>query len=580
VMTVYRRRLTSSFYAVRCSLERRLAFLRGQAGLGLDDDDLEQDALALDLDEEAVEGRASNYVDEIAYVEDFLHQLRALAGHDSKVVQLMRDLASVFRERDTVLVFTQYTDTMDFLREQLRQHYGGQVACYSGRGGEWWDGNTWVPITKEELKNAFREGERVKILLATEAASEGLNLQTCGVLINYDMPWNPMRVEQRIGRIDRIGQRYEHVWIRNYFYKDTVEAKVYQALEDRIGWFQDVVGPLQPILAQVGRTIQRVAMTGMYERRRVLDEELAGIGAALDSLGDQLDIDAWASHADDGEPWPAPLSLPELAATILACPTLGTYLSPHESIEGAYWLPLADGRTAVTFDRLVFDAHPNSLQLLTFGNPLLARLLEAIPDPEGGMTQGAVLRVATDAPLPRVAYYTQGPSGALQPLGRLVELQRVIDEQHDLTWEPAQLAIAQAEVEATSQAEWARIEQGRAQLAHQQREALAARAGRLLLDAALVELALGQNPSLFSDEGYPTAFDEQAVLNLRRHRYPWASLLRLVWERMSVRKPSPTDPFYARIQGETPEQLKRRFEHVSDQAGGLVLRLSPTDRRG
>src|SRR5208337_1888785 len=92
------------------------------------------------------------------------------------------------------------------------------------------------------VPTAFREHTEVKILLCTESASEGLNLQTCGVLINYDMPWNPMRVEQRIGRIDRIGQVYPRVWVRNYFYDQTVEATIYQRLDDRISSFENVVG--------------------------------------------------------------------------------------------------------------------------------------------------------------------------------------------------------------------------------------------------------------------------------------------------------------------------------------------------
>src|SRR5690606_32706643 len=135
-------------------------------------------------------------------------------------------------------------------REHLRAVYGSRVACYSGRGGEVWNGLTWVQTTKEAVKEQFRAGE-VVILLCTESASEGLNLQTCGVLANYDMPWNPMRVEQRIGRIDRIGQTYAEVWIYNYFYEDSIEDKVYRALEDRIQWFEAVVGALQPILAEV-----------------------------------------------------------------------------------------------------------------------------------------------------------------------------------------------------------------------------------------------------------------------------------------------------------------------------------------
>jgi superfamily II DNA/RNA helicase len=62
------------------------------------------------------------------------------------------------------------------------------VACYSGRDGERWDGSNWIGTSKEKIKTAFRESEEIKILLCTESASEGLNLQTCGVLINYEMP--------------------------------------------------------------------------------------------------------------------------------------------------------------------------------------------------------------------------------------------------------------------------------------------------------------------------------------------------------------------------------------------------------
>src|SRR6266508_6333306 len=74
--------------------------------------------------------------------------------------------------------------------------------------------------TKQQVKTLFREGKDAKILLGTDSLSEGLNLQTCGKLINYDMPWNFMRVEQRIGRIERIGGK-SLVQISNYFYKDT-----------------------------------------------------------------------------------------------------------------------------------------------------------------------------------------------------------------------------------------------------------------------------------------------------------------------------------------------------------------------
>ena len=254
VMTVYRRRLTSSFVAVRRSLERRRAWLEGRDdadGLfGADDqlDDADVQGELFDSPQAIADDdpRSTTWIpasrDEIEHLDAFLDALHALDG-DSKLERLCADLDELLGQRDRVLVFTQYTDTMDHLRDRLRVHLRDAAAgdasspelvvCYSGRGGERFDGQTWVAWDKESLKAAFGDGA-IRVLLCTEAASEGLNLQTCGVLINYDMPWNPMRVEQRIGRIDRIGQRHPTVWIRNYFYADTVEATIYQRLADRI----------------------------------------------------------------------------------------------------------------------------------------------------------------------------------------------------------------------------------------------------------------------------------------------------------------------------------------------------------
>jgi hypothetical protein len=95
------------------------------------------------------------------------------------------------------------------------------------------------------------------------------------VLVNYDMPWNPMRVEQRIGRFDRIGQRHLDVWIHHYLlvgpsHEPTVEARVYEVLGERIGWFRSVVGELQPIL-QVSAVIEEAAMAPRAQRADLLD---------------------------------------------------------------------------------------------------------------------------------------------------------------------------------------------------------------------------------------------------------------------------------------------------------------------
>lgn len=573
VMTVYRRRLTSSFYAVQRSLERRLAFLRGQAGLGLDEDDLEQEELSLDADELALDER-SLYRDEIDYVEAFIHDLGGLIGHNSKVERLLNDLRQVFHQRDTAIVFTQYTDTMDLLREQLRQSYGTQVACYSGRGGERWDGVMWVPVTKEEIKTTFRQGEEIKILICTEAASEGLNLQTCGVLINYDMPWNPMRVEQRIGRLDRIGQRYDVVWIRNYFYEDTVEARVYRALSNRIDWFQDVVGPLQPILARVGRAIQTLAMVPEAERQQALREELAQLQAALESAQAGLNLDEWADQAtgEAPQPWDSPLNLAELAQALMAAPMLKACFRAHETIPQAFWISLDGRETAITFDRTTFDDHPNTLQLLTYGNPLLTAALARVPPVAAGAV-GPLLRTSVDMPLPRVAYYTLDGAGHPRRLDRLTDLRAALGaaSPHG-SWSEAAIEAAQQDLQAAVDAEWRAIEDERWRLAEAQRSAQVARAARLLLDAALVELALGQQPALLDQPDYPAAFDEVAVIGLKRHKYPWAPLLKIA--RSQIESPHPTDPFFVRIQNEPIERLKRRFEGLRQQAVRMVQELS------
>jgi len=575
IMTVYRRRLTSSFYAVRRSLERRLEFLRGRpatgALAGMDEDDLEQEDLSIDITEGLDEEERARFRDEIGYVEDFLAAVRRLGGNDSKVAQLKSDLAEIFRKREKVLVFTQYTDTMDFLREQLRQVYGGQVACYSGRGGEVWNGIAWVLTTKEEIKNAFLKGEAIKILLCTEAASEGLNLQTCGVLINYDMPWNPMRVEQRIGRIDRIGQVHSLVWVRHYFYQDTVEARVYRALEDRIVWFQDVIGELQPILARVGQAIQTVAMTPGAEREQVLQQELTRLREELDvQQAEGLSLDQYLIAEEPLLESASPVILSDLERVLTHSPALAGRFQTHPEFANARLLR-TDGRdVAVTFDAALFDAYPNTLQLLTYGNDLLNSLLKVVPEPASN-PEGRVLRCSSAEPLPLCAYYTLDARGQPQRIEHLCDLEIAITAKPAAPatmWSDEMVAAARADF----QRELATLWQWQAQViaARQRAERLAVeeQARQTLLQVALIELAMGQQPELLEAERLPMAFTEEAVTGLRRHGYPFAPLLRLV--NTDGLRPSPTDPFYVTIQGQSREALKGQFYALKEKASRLV----------
>jgi len=228
IMTVYRRRLTSSFYAIQKSLERRYQYLKGELTLDktLDDDDIEQDVLDTDIDEQlSPPMNKSKFREELSFVRDFISDLKSLGPSDSKIEDLKQRLAQIFTTRNTVIIFTQYTDTMDFIKNQLVEVYGSQVGSYSGRGGEIWNGIAWVSTTKEYVKKQFKEGQ-IRLLVCTDSASEGLNLQTLSTLINLDLPWNPTRLEQRKGRIQRIGQVAPKVKIFNMRYKDSVEDKI------------------------------------------------------------------------------------------------------------------------------------------------------------------------------------------------------------------------------------------------------------------------------------------------------------------------------------------------------------------
>jgi len=411
IMTVYRRRLTSSFYAVRRSLERRLQFLKSMKHdqiVLLDDDDLEQEELSSDVSEtlDVHTDLDSLYKQEVAYIERFLTDLTDLATMDSKTEQLLSELAQLFRERDTVIVFTQYTDTMDYLREALRAVYGSQIACYSGRGGEVWTGTAWQVVTKETIKTDFRKGETIKILLCTEAASEGLNLQTCGILINYDMPYNHMRVEQRIGRIDRIGQTYPVVWIRNYFYEDTIEARVYQALSDRIEWFVGIVGQLQPILAQVGRAIERLVMLSSEEREKEFENTIRDIRDQIDQQPDALGVYDVTETVSAPPRRTVPISLGELETYFISSAHFAERFTPHPDIRNAYLLETSDTQVAVTFNPERFDEHPDTVQFLTYGDQLFQSLLNEVQSPIWD-EESSIIRVEESSPHAKIIYQDQ-----------------------------------------------------------------------------------------------------------------------------------------------------------------------------
>jgi hypothetical protein len=216
------------------------------------------------------------------------------------------------------MVFTQYTDTMDFLREYLIRETDFRLLCFSGRGGEVPMGTgSWMHVSRDNARRLFKEGH-AQIMLCTDAAAEGLNFQFCGAVVNYDMPWNPMRVEQRIGRIDRLGQDYPEIQIVNLHYQDTVEADIYRVLRARINLFEKFVGGLQPILSQLSGRIKDIVLQGgsLSTALGQLDDQVSGPPAGLD-----LD-EAADSEIDWTTPSPAPYTMEDLDRILLSATIL------------------------------------------------------------------------------------------------------------------------------------------------------------------------------------------------------------------------------------------------------------------
>jgi len=456
VMTVYRQRMTSSFHAIRKSLESRLSKLEDARDLVEDaieqktyldewdwfdgqvfDPDVSPDEAGEvygDLDEldnvigvtpNDLEGSLRFIDEEIEELASFIDQVREIiTDQDPKLVKLREDIQEINEQgRDLVMIFTQYGDTLEMIRDSLIPTYGSQVGCYSGRGGEMFIDGEWKNVGKERVKREFSSDEGdVEILVCTESASHGLNLQNCGALINYDLPWNPMRVEQRIGRIDRIGQAYKNIWIYNYFYEDTVEKDVYKALQDRVGLFEEYVGGMQPIVSNAETQIQRSAMGGetveledeesddSYEHIRSMMEYEVAEDAQLNGWDEFLHPDIDEISAEPSYPNGSPVT-PELIEDVLVesavLESSGADFTVIDRIEGETvyrlnmpksqewaWIeeylaePEEDSfaariptnsteqyEVAVAFSPDLSDKYP-SLRLFSFGEPLFEVLTE------------------------------------------------------------------------------------------------------------------------------------------------------------------------------------------------------------
>lgn len=252
-LTMLQRRLASSPYAIYRSLQRRRQRLQKKL-TETDQPELSFDEQSVDLPEDFDELTGEEYeqqVDlitdqastaetkkelemEIASLTDLEQQAKELveSGEDCKWVEVRKILHDKPEMRTAdgswrkLIIFTEHRDTLSYLYEKISDVYGNREMIVTIHGGKRRD-------LRAKVQTDFKNDPNVKVLLATDAAGEGVNLQNSHLMINYDLPWNPNRLEQRFGRIHRIGQQEVcHLW--NMIARDTREGQVFERLFEKL----------------------------------------------------------------------------------------------------------------------------------------------------------------------------------------------------------------------------------------------------------------------------------------------------------------------------------------------------------
>lgn len=230
------------------------------------------------------------------------------------------------QENNKIILFSTFRYTLNYLEKQLRE-LNYRVAQINGGVKD---------EDRRELRERFElnkeDEDAIDILLFTEVGSEGLDYQFCDMMINYDLPWNPMRIEQRIGRIDRRGQKSEAVNIYNIITADTVDADIYSRCLMRIGVFERSIGECEEVLGEIGAQIEQIAVNTsltaeerrskleqmadnevrrMQELTRLEDEERALFGFDLSNYTATKEI------KDAESPWISPTNIQRLVERYL-----------------------------------------------------------------------------------------------------------------------------------------------------------------------------------------------------------------------------------------------------------------------
>ena len=247
--------------------------------------------------------------DEIKTIEGFIETALQIK-YDSKSEALLQALEQSFAmlpktgAQRKALIFTESTRTQKYLKDYLDQHgYAGKIVIFNGTNNEpesnaiydtWYAKNAYngkaSGIKSADKRVALVEHFRdhAEIMIATEAAAEGLNLQFCSLVVNYDLPWNPQRIEQRIGRCHRYGQKCDVVVVNFVNKRNYADVRVYNLLLDKFHLFDDVFGASDDVLGQADAIDFERRIWEIYQECRTEEEINAAFEKLQHDLQDQI----------------------------------------------------------------------------------------------------------------------------------------------------------------------------------------------------------------------------------------------------------------------------------------------------
>ena len=303
--------------------------------------------------------------------------------------------------------------------------------------------------------------------------------------------------------------------------------------------------------------------------RRVQEKEISALN--LDKL-----VDDTVEAASDE---PSPVTLPELERSIVESAAMRGRFEPHGEIAGAHLLDWHGSYQAVTFDPELFDEHPNTLQLLTYGGGLLEEILQTVEPPQHGAALTELVRCSLDVPWPLVSFYEPQNGRSVRTLAELREVldkglaEEIGQDQHQCLISQFNTAVGQLMARETQAADSRR----KAHIS-----SLTEEIRQLVTQAVYIELAQAVNRDLFDDEQLPVDFSDQAYERLKRHKYPFAGALKQLDGPLP--RPLPDDPFYLKMKASKRDVLTRRFDSIRTKLGErlhqLVAAKEVTDAAG